>query len=85
MAPANTDWRNRLRIHQLIFKEATIMKKILGILLLGVTLLSGITVLAATSGSAGTSMGAGDKHHHRHHRRWHRRHGGAMKNGNMKH
>lgn len=62
------------------------MKKMFGILMLLVTLLSGLTVLAANSSTSGTSMGAGDKHkhHRRHHRRWHKR-GGAMKNGNTKH
>jgi hypothetical protein len=64
------------------------MKKILGILLLAITLCSGITVLAQKptmqkNNSAGDSHGR--RHHRRHHRRWHKRHGDMHKNGNKNH
>ena len=72
------------------------MKKMFGIILLTVFLLTGITVLAQNSNSSTTGMqsaptnvnrGPGRRHHRRHHR-WHRRHGrhGAdSKNANTKH
>ncbi len=65
------------------------MKKVLGILMLAITLLSGITVLAQNSNSSTTMKGPGmsegrhGRRHHwrRHHRRWHRR-GARMGNAN---
>jgi hypothetical protein len=55
------------------------MKKMFGILMLVVTLLSGITVLAQNSNSSTTSTPSmGRRHGRRHHRRQarrHRRHG----------
>jgi len=67
------------------------MKKMFGILMLVVTLLSGLTVLAQNSNSSTTMVptnaNAPRGRHHRRHHRWHRRHGrhGATKNANMKH
>ena len=61
------------------------MKKMLGILLLVVTLLSGITVLAGQdnkkSGGNEAGHGHGRRHHRRHHR-WARRHGRRHATGN---
>jgi hypothetical protein len=64
------------------------MKRVFGILMLAVTLLSGITVFAQDNKNgrmSGKNMGGESHRRHRHHRRWHRRHRGAMKNDNMKH
>lgn len=62
------------------------MKRMIGILLLVVTLLSGITVLAAAqdhkkSGGPSAGHGEGRRHHRRHHR-WQRRHGRRHATGN---